>query len=54
MFDERPDAHYSEQPARKILRPTAEGFEERLEVDHGAGRFETHFVVTMQRVTPHA
>jgi hypothetical protein len=54
MFDERPDAHYSERPARKILRPTADGFEERLEVDHGDGCFETHFVVTMQRVTPNA
>jgi len=54
MFDERPDAHYAAQRARKILRPTAYGFEERLEVDHGEGRFEMHFVVTMQRVTPTA
>lgn len=54
MFDERPDAHYTEQRARKILRPTPYGFEERLEVDQGDGRFETHFVVTMQRVTPTA
>jgi len=54
MFDERPDAHYAAQRARKILRPTAYGFEECLEVDHGEGRFETHFVITMQRVTPTA
>ena len=52
MFDERPDAHYAAQRARKILRPTAAGFEERLEVDHGEGRFEMHFVIMMQRVTP--
>jgi hypothetical protein len=54
MFDERPDAHYTAQRARKILRPTPYGFEERLEVDQGEGRFEMHFVVMMQRVTPTA
>jgi len=54
MFTDRPDAHYSAQQARKILRPTADGFEERLEVDHGGGRFETHYIITMQRVTPTA
>jgi hypothetical protein len=52
MFTERPAAHHVAQRARKIVRPTADGFEERLEVDHGEGRFETHFVITMQRVTP--
>jgi hypothetical protein len=51
MFDERPDAHHAARRARKILRPTAYGFEERLEVDQGEGRFDTHFVITMQRVT---
>jgi hypothetical protein len=54
MFDERPDAHHAARRARKILRPTAYGFEERLEVDQGEGRFETHFVIAMQRVTPTA
>jgi hypothetical protein len=52
MFDERPDAHYAARRARKVLRPTAYGFEERLEVDQGEGHFTTHFVITMQRVTP--
>jgi len=52
MFTERPAAHHVAQRARKIVRPTADGFEERLEVDQGEGRFETHFVITMQRVTP--
>lgn len=51
MFDERPDAHHAARRARKILRPTAYGFEERLEVDQGEGHFATHFVITMQRVT---
>jgi hypothetical protein len=54
MFDERPDAHHAARQARKILRPTAYGFEERLEVDQGEGHFATHFVITMQRVTPTA
>jgi hypothetical protein len=52
MFDERPDAHHAARRARKILRPTADGFEERLEVDQGGGHFATHFVIAMQRVTP--
>jgi len=52
MFTERPDVHHAAQRARKILRPTASGFEERLEVDQGEGRFETHYVIAMQRVTP--
>lgn len=50
MFDERPSVHHTAQRARKILRPTATGFEERLEVDHGEGRFETHYIITMQRL----
>jgi hypothetical protein len=54
MFDERPDAHHAARRARKVLRPTAYGFEERLEVDQGEGHFTTHFVITMQRVTPTA
>ena len=51
MFDERPDVHHAARRARKILRPTADGFEERLEVDQGEGHFATHFVIAMQRVT---
>ncbi len=35
--------------ARKILRPTADGFEERLEVDPGDG-FVPYYVIPMQRV----
>lgn len=54
MFDERPSAHHAAQRARKILRPTPTGFEERLEVDLGDGRFATHYSLMMQRVPPHA
>src|SRR5262249_42868445 len=36
--------------ARKILRPTAEGFEERLEVDNGDGSFVPYYVVRMRKV----
>jgi NADH:ubiquinone oxidoreductase subunit E len=50
MFDERPSAHHTARRSRKILRPTATGFEERLEVDRGEGRFETHYIITMQRL----
>ena len=35
--------------ARKILEPTADGFEERLEVDDGSG-YVTYCVDTMQKV----
>lgn len=36
--------------ARKCLIPTVEGFEERLEIDRGDGRFEPYSVITMRRV----
>jgi hypothetical protein len=35
--------------ARKILRPTEEGFEERLEVDSGDGSFVPYYVVRMRK-----
>ncbi len=52
MFDDRPPGHLGVDRARKILRPTADGFEERLEIDRGEGRFEPHYVLTMHRVAP--
>ena len=52
MFADRPAAHMQAQRARKILRPTAYGFEERLEIDHGSGQFEPHYVIAMHRVAP--
>jgi len=37
------------QRARKILRPTADGFEERLEVDAGGG-FVPYYVIVMRKI----
>jgi hypothetical protein len=51
MFAERPAAHHGAQRARKIVRPTPDGFEERVEMDYGSGQYELHSVLTMQRVT---
>ena len=49
-FADVPPGHASEwKRARKILRPTADGFEERLEVDPGDG-FVPYYVIPMQRV----
>jgi hypothetical protein len=36
--------------ARKILRPTQEGFEERLEVDNGDGSFVPYYVIVMRKI----
>jgi len=52
MFDDHPPGHLGVQRARKLLRPTADGFEERLEVERSAGRFEPHYILTMHRVAP--
>jgi hypothetical protein len=51
MFEDNAPGHLGAARARKIVRPTAYGFEERLEVDHGEGRFEPHYVIAMHRVT---
>ena len=49
-FADVPPGHASQwKRARKILRPTADGFEERLEVDPGDG-FVPYYVIPMQRV----
>lgn len=53
-FTERPATLHGARHGRKIIRPTADGFEERLELDHGDGHYTTHYTVTMQRVTPGA
>jgi hypothetical protein len=52
MFDDKPPGHLGVQRARKLLRPTAYGFEERLEVERSEGRFEPHYVIAMHRVAP--
>lgn len=49
-FTDTPPGHASQwKRARKILQPTANGFEERLEVDPGDG-FVPYYVIPMQRV----
>src|SRR5215475_6316324 len=50
-FDDVPPGHGKLwKRARKILRPTTEGFEERLEVDNGDGSFVSYYVVRMRKV----
>jgi hypothetical protein len=53
MFADRPEAHHNVAAtrARKILHPTAYGFEERLELDRGTGNFEPYYIVPMHRTT---
>jgi hypothetical protein len=36
--------------ARKCFTPTVDGFEERLDIDRGDGRFEPYSVIAMQRI----
>ena len=49
-FADVPPGHASQwQRARKILRPTAGGFEERLEVDPGDG-FVPYYVIAMRKI----
>lgn len=50
VFADNAPGHLGAARARKIVRPTAYGFEERLEVDRGEGRFEPHYVLAMHRV----
>jgi hypothetical protein len=55
QFDDLPPVGHADQwrRARKVLRPTPEGFEEQLEVDGGEG-FVPYYVISMQRVTSRA
>jgi hypothetical protein len=52
-FADRPEAHHHVQAtrARKVLQPTAYGFEERLELDRGTGHFAPYYIVPMHRTT---
>jgi hypothetical protein len=50
-FADQPPGHAGQwKRARKILNPTREGFEERLEVDGDDGSFVPYYVVCMRRV----
>jgi hypothetical protein len=49
-FDDVPPGHASQwRRARKILCPTVDGFDERLEVDGGEG-FVPYYVISMRKV----
>ncbi|MET0791582.1 MAG: hypothetical protein ABW061_08685 [Polyangiaceae bacterium] len=49
-FPDAPPDHSADWTrARKILEPTADGFEERLEVDDGSG-FKTYYAIPMRRI----
>ena len=51
-FDDLPPGHPTQwHRARKILRPTPEGFDEQLEVDGGEG-FVPYYLISMRRVNP--
>jgi hypothetical protein len=50
QFADEPPGHRDRwKRARKILRPTVDGFEERLEVDDGSG-YVPYYVIPMQKV----
>jgi hypothetical protein len=53
LFADRPEAHHNvpAKRARKILRPTAYGFEECLELDRGSGQFAPYYTVPLYRTT---
>lgn len=49
-FEDAAPGHTSQwRRARKILSPTQEGFEERLEVDSGNGQFVPYYSIAMRR-----
>lgn len=50
-FDDLPPGHATQGRARKILSPTHDGFEERLEVDDGEGGFTPYYLIRMRRVS---
>jgi len=50
-FDDVPPAHATQGRARKVLSPTYDGFEERLEVDDGRGAFTPYYVIQMRKIS---
>jgi hypothetical protein len=50
-FEDQPPGHKNDWArARKILQPTASGFEERLEVDAGNGNFTPYYSIQMTKI----
>lgn len=51
-FEDQPPGHEKHWArARKILQPTENGFEERLEVDDGGGNFIPYYTIAMRKIT---
>lgn len=53
-FRERAESyhHVRATRARKLLCPTADGYDERLEVDRGSGQFDLYYRIPFRRVGP--
>ena len=49
MFTDRVPHHVSAVAARKVVTPTAQGYEETLELDRGLGVFEPYYSIPIQR-----
>jgi hypothetical protein len=49
MFSDRVPHHVPAVAARKVLTPTAHGYEETLELDRGLGVFEPYYSIPIQR-----
>lgn len=49
MFADRVPHHVPAMAARKVLTPTADGYEETLELDRGLGVFEPYYRMPIQR-----
>ncbi len=49
MFADRVPHHVPAMAARKVLTPTADGYEETLELDRGLGVFEPYYKMPIQR-----
>jgi hypothetical protein len=49
IFADRVPHHVPAVAARKVLTPTARGYEETLELDRGRGVFEPYYSIPIQR-----
>jgi hypothetical protein len=52
IFADRVPHHVPAVAARKVLTPTARGYEETLELDRGRGVFEPYYSIPIQRSAP--
>jgi hypothetical protein len=49
MFPDRMPHNMSAIAARKVLAPTAQGYEEHVEIDWGHGVYEPYYCMPLQR-----